>query len=115
MPPYPICPMFQTQCRFCSHEHHTIPFARLVEDPRTKRLIAGPIEHRRELIDIWCNNVGNWVKDLNWCPARWGLYRNPIGIRADGCGEYSDAYGQSQIIRDDEFLAVGVGQQVLGI
>jgi hypothetical protein len=34
--------------------------------------------------------------------------------RADGCGVYPDAYGQSLIPREDVFLIVGTGQQTLG-
>jgi hypothetical protein len=111
------CPMFQDECRFCSHEHMIVPYAPLVEDPRSKRLIAGPVEHRKEPIGYWCNNVSEWVEHLRYCPARWGLVGSVnrlVGCaRADGCGVYPDAYGQSLIPREDTFVVQGVGQQVL--
>jgi hypothetical protein len=109
------CPMFQDDCRFCSHEHMIVPYAPLIEDPRSKRLIAGPVEHRKEPVGFWCNNVSEWVEHLRYCPARWGLHSvTSSGQRAGGCGVYPDAYGQSLIPREDVFLIVGTGQQTLG-
>ena len=103
--------MFGDSCRFASHEHLIIPFAPLLPDPRTGRLVAGSVQHKKEMIGTYCNNLSSWVRDLKYCPARWGLTRVPsVGIRADGCGEYKD----SQII-PDAFVAVGVGQQCLNI
>ena len=107
---YPTCPMFGDSCRFASHEHLIIPFAPLLPDPRTGRLVAGSVQHKKEMIGEYCNQAG-WVKDLHYCPARWGLHSvMSTGIRADGCGTYKD----SQIIQD-AFVAVGMGQQTLQI
>jgi hypothetical protein len=104
------CPLFNdTNCRFCSHEMIVIPFSPLVE--KNGRLVPGSVEHRKEEIGPYCNNVGDWCKDLPFCPARWGLYRfGGYGVRADGCGVYMD----SQIIPGDIFLIEGTGQQTLG-
>ena len=110
MSAYPTCSLFNDHCRFCSHEHIIIPFAPLLPDPRTGRLVAGSVQHKKEMIGEMCNNVSQWVKDLKYCPARWGLYRASVGVRADGCGTYKD----SQIIPDDIFLIEGTGQQTLG-
>lgn len=109
------CSMFKDDCRFCSHEHQYIPYAPLVENQKTLRLEVGITNIRKELIGEWCNNISDWIEKLSYCPARWGLYGVPaIGLRADGCGVYSDTYGQSQIPQDDIFLIVGTGQQTLG-
>ena len=108
------CPMFQDNCRFCSHEHLFVPYAPLVENPQTTRLVVGLTAIRKELVGEMCNNISQWVKDLNYCPARWGLYGvASTGIRADGTGLYSDNYGQSTIPREDEFIVSGLGQQRL--
>jgi hypothetical protein len=109
------CPMFQDKCRFCSHEHMIVPYAPLVEDPRSKRLLPGPVEHRSEPLGYWCNDISQWVEDLKYCPARFALHRYHTGRVADGCGVYSDAYGQSLIPREDAFVVSGVGQQVLNL
>ena len=102
--------MFGDSCRFASEECLIIPFAPLLPDPRTGRLVAGSVQHKKEMIGEYCNQMG-WVRDLHYCPARWGLTRVPsVGIRADGCGTYKD----SQII-PDAFVAVGTGQQCLNI
>jgi len=66
---------------------------------------------KRELIGEMCNNISHWVKDLKYCPARWGLYRAHYGEREGGV--YSDTVGQSHIPRDGEFVISGVGQQRL--
>jgi hypothetical protein len=109
------CPQFNTPCRFCSIEHLYIPYAPLIENPKTNRLEAGATAIRKEALGEWCNNISQWVRELRYCPARWGLYGVATsGIRADGCGEYSDEYGQSQIPGEDMFLIVGTGQQTLG-
>jgi hypothetical protein len=113
----PTCPLFQdTDCRFCSHEHLIIPYAPLVEDPRTHQLRPGLTEHRREMIGEMCNNVSLWVRDLTYCPARWGLTSFQNGKRAEGTGVYPDGVGQGMIVIDDEPRGVVVpGQQVLQI
>ena len=110
---YPTCPMFGDSCRFASHEHLIIPFAPLLPDPRTGRLVVGSVQHKKEMIGEMCNNIGGWVHDLHYCPARWGLHSvMSTGIRADGCGEYKD---DQTLPAEDIFLVVGTGQQVLNI
>lgn len=92
------CTMFLDNCRFCSHEHHYIPYTPLVENKKTMRLEIGATNIRKELIGEFCNNIGGWVQDLKYCPARWGLYGiATTGYLSDGCGVYSDAVGQSGI------------------
>ena len=104
-----ICPLFNDpDCRFCNGEMRIIPYSPLVE--KNGRLVPGLIEHRKELIGEMCNNVSQWVTDLKYCPARWGLYRASVGVRADGCGTYKD----SQVLPDDIFIIEGTGQQTLG-
>ena len=112
----PVCPMFQDQCRFCSNETLRVPYTHLITNPKTKRLEAGAIAIREVSLGTWCNNISQWVSELRYCPGRWGLYGiQSSGVRADGCGVYSDTYGQSQIPKEDEFVVSGIGQQVLGI
>ena len=106
------CPMFQDDCRFCSHENLIIPFSPLIE--KNGRLVPGLVEHKKELIGEMCNNESKFVTDLKYCPARWGLVgRGNNGARYEGSGTYSDSYGQSLIPREDEFVVSGVGQQRL--
>ena len=113
----PSCPLFQDPaCRFCSHEHLLVPYAPLVLNEKTQRLEPGSTKIRKEALGAFCNNLSQWVRDLKYCPARWGLHgAASTGVRADGCGGYKDDYGQFLIPRDDEFVVIGVGQQVLMI
>jgi len=87
------CPMFNTpNCRFLSHEHIIVPYAPLLEDPKSKRLIAGSVAYRKEPIGLLCNNDGEWVTEhKKLCPARWGLTRHNMGCRVPGCGVYPDS------------------------
>jgi len=112
------CSLFKDPaCRFCSHEHSYIPYAPLVENKKTGRLEPGATEIRKELIGEFCNNICQWVRNLSYCPARWGLRSvPPSGNRAAGCGMYPDAYGQSLIsAQDDIYLVAGAGDGVLEI
>lgn len=111
-----ICPLFNdANCRFLSQERQFIPITALIENPKTKRLELGATCIKTEVVGAMCNNISQWVKDLKYCPARWGLHSVPAtGMKADGCGTYSDSYGQSLIPQDDIFLVVGAGQQTLG-
>ena len=69
-----VCEMINGECRFCSNEQRFVPFTKLVEDPKTKRLILGATDIRKETIGLRCNNDGNkMVSELHYCPARWGL------------------------------------------
>jgi len=82
--------MFATHCRFCSHERLTVPYARLIENPKTKRLETGSTEHMQVPLGEFCNNISQWVSVLQYCPARWGLSNSHNGVRADGTGIYLD-------------------------
>lgn len=102
------CEPFATHCRFCSQEVLVVPYAPLIEDTRSKRLIAGSTAHRIEALGTFCNNICKWARDVQCCPARWGLSSVPkVGVRADGCGVYMDS--QELPIR------IIPGQQVLEI
>lgn len=101
------CSMFQGDCRFCSHEHSYIPYTPLVENKKTMRLEISATNIKMVLLGEWCNNISQWVRELRYCPARWGLHGVPsVGIRAEGCGEYSDEYGQSQITAQDDICLI---------
>jgi hypothetical protein len=93
---YTQCPEYSTHCRFCSKESIIIPFARLIEDPQSKRLIAGPVEHRRESLGTLCNQLSMFTKDVTQCPARLGLVMW-TGIKADGCGIYSKLHTDAEM------------------
>ena len=70
---YTRCNQFDTPCRFCSQETLTVPYAPLIEDPKSKRLIAGSVVHRSEPLGQWCNNSSQWCRDITQCPARLAL------------------------------------------
>jgi len=83
------CPMFQDNCRFLSIEHLFVPYSPLTENPKTSRLETGATQIRKEPLGCFCNNVGGWVSDLTYCPARWGLRGvATVGVVADGTGSY---------------------------
>ena len=88
------CPLFDTpNCRFLSQECIIVPYALLIEDPKTKRLSAGSTLHKKEPVGLLCNNDGEWVTDKKkLCPARWGLHRQHYGGRMGG------VYPDSQIV-----------------
>jgi hypothetical protein len=66
--------MINGEClRFCSNERLIVPFTKLVEDPKTKRLVLGATGNKAVMIGTYCNNIGNWVDKLSYCPARWAL------------------------------------------
>lgn len=94
------CPFFNDNCRFCSHEHLIVPYARLIENTKTKRLEPGATEHMPVPLGAFCNNVGVWVSDLKYCPARWALANSHHGVLADGTGCYPD----SQIVMAPSIL-----------
>jgi hypothetical protein len=82
--------MFETlHCRFCSQEHLFVPYSTLVENPATKRLCVGSTGIKKEMIGFFCNNISDWVSNLKYCPARWGLHGvASSGCVADGTGSY---------------------------
>ena len=88
-PPQPRCPMFGDDCRFCSHEKMLVPYAPLINNPKTGRLEPGMVQMRSEPLGEFCNNVCGWVSTLKYCPARWALRGVATsGVVADGCGVY---------------------------
>jgi hypothetical protein len=93
-PQLPQCPMFETpNCRFFSFETQIIPYAPMIEDPRTGRLQHGSIMHKKVMAGTgcFCNNVGSWVSELTYCPARWALHGVASSGRvADGTGVYTE-------------------------
>jgi hypothetical protein len=86
--------MFDTHCRFCSHEHLFVPYTPLITNPKTNRLEAaiGKTMIKKEPVGIYCNNSSSWVSDLKFCPARWALHRKHYGDGrvADGTGTYTE-------------------------
>ena len=94
MTPTTTCPMFDTpNCRFFSFETQVVTYSPLIEDPKSKRLIAGSMLHKKVVsgTGCFCNNASMWVDRLKYCPARWGLYRHHTGKKADGAGTYPDS------------------------
>jgi hypothetical protein len=116
------CEAFDTPCRFCSKESLIVPFATLVEDPRSKRLIAGPVEHRSESLGTMCNQLSKWTRDVTQCSARLGLV-HWCGIKAEGTGIYARLHTEAEIrwrVREDGDIMrtqeiVHYGQQVLNL
>ena len=108
------CIQFDTPCRFVSNEVLVVPYALLVEDPRTKRLIAGSVVHRSEPLGQWCNNSSAWCSSLSQCPARLALAYEPwCGQKADGTGSYAKLIGSREMkaLMSERVI----GQQVLGV
>ena len=108
------CAQFDTPCRFCSQETLVVPYAPLVEDPKSKRLIAGGVAHRIEALGAWCNNSSQWCRELTQCPARVGLAYEPrCGQNADGTGSYAKLVSSTDM---KALMSERVpGQQVLGV
>lgn len=73
--PLQKCPMFGEACRHCSMEHTTRPFTKIVKDPNTKLFKPIGLGNTKVPLGEYCNNVGAWVRDLHYCPARWALRR----------------------------------------
>jgi hypothetical protein len=68
--------MFGDDCRHCSRERTTTgEFTKIEKDPKTRVFV--PKGRGRKVVDLgaYCNNVGKFVEDLHYCPARWSLYR----------------------------------------
>jgi len=115
---YTRCNQFDTPCRFCSQETLTVPYAPLIEDPKSKRLIPGSVAHRIEPLGTWCNNISRWCKDVVQCPARLALAYEPwTGCKAHGTGIYASLRWKvredGDVMRTQEI--VHFGQQVLEI
>jgi len=109
---FPKCEAFDTPCRFVSNEVLVVPYALLVEDPRTKRLIAGSVVHRSEPLGQWCNNISAWCASLTQCPARLALAYEPwCGQKADGTMSYAKLIGSMEMkaLMSERVI----GQQVL--
>jgi len=107
------CNQFDTPCRFCSKESMLIPFNKLVENPKTKRLEANlNTMIRKEALGEWCNNTSAWCSSLSQCPARLALAYEPwCGQKADGTGSYAKLIGSMEMkaLMSERVL----GQQVL--
>ena len=75
----PVCPMFGDACRHCSEEiSRTGLFTRLKKNPVSGLFDPDGIKTRKVELGAFCNNNGRtFVKDLHYCPARWGLRRWP--------------------------------------
>lgn len=111
------CEPFSTPCRFCSKEHMLIPFAKLVENPKTNRLEpAKETLLRTEALGTWCNNRSQWTRDVTQCPARVALATRHGFVwahKADGTGTYAKLIGSMEM---KALMAERVpGQQVLGV
>jgi len=108
------CTAFDTLCRFVSNEVLVVPYAPLIADPRTKRLIAGSVVHRSEPLGQWCNNTSHWCKEIVQCPARLALAYEPwCGQKAEGTGSYAKLIGSMEM---KALMSERVpGQQVLGV
>ena len=111
---YTRCNQFDTPCRFCSQETLTVPYAPLIEDPKSKRLIAGSVVHRSEPLGQWCNNSSQWCRDITQCPARLALAYEPwCGKKAEGTGSYAKLIGSMEMkaLMSERVI----GQQVLAL
>ena len=76
-----VCPMFGDECRHCSAEKSVTGVYTIVEkNPNTHLFI--PKGRGRTTIELgaYCNNIGQWVRDLHYCPARWALHRGIVPI-----------------------------------
>jgi len=92
------CEAFDTICRFCSKESMLIPFNKLVENPKTKRLEANlnTMIHK-EALGAWCNNSSKWCRDITQCPARLALATHWCGQKAEGTGSYAKLIGSMEM------------------
>lgn len=70
-----MCSMYGTPCRHCSIDRSFRPHTKLVKDPVTKLYKPNGQGVTIVVLGEYCNNVGEWVKDLHYCPARWALTR----------------------------------------
>jgi len=117
------CEAFDTPCRFLSNETLLVPYVKLIENTKTKRLEPAlqPML-RKEPIGQFCNNSSKWTRDVTQCPARLGLVQW-CGVKAEGTGIYAKLHTEAEIrwrVREDGDIMrtqeiVHYGQQVLGI
>jgi hypothetical protein len=85
---YTHCHKYDTSCRFLSNEFLLVPYNQLITNPKTNRLEPSlQTMLRKEPIGEYCNNVSDWVENVNQCPARLALVRW-TGIKVDGAGIY---------------------------
>jgi hypothetical protein len=119
---YIKCEQFDTLCRFCSRERLVVRYTQLVEHPKFKRLIAGPVGEREEMMGTMCNQNSQWTRDVAQCPARLGLVKW-CGEKAPGTGVYAKLHTEAEIrwmVREDGDTTrtqeiVHYGQQVLNL
>jgi hypothetical protein len=66
--------MFGDDCRFCSHEKSVSGVYTKIEKVNG---VYTPVGRGRTTTEMgeYCNNIGTWVKDMHYCPARWTMYR----------------------------------------
>lgn len=66
-----VCKFWEVPCRFCSEEstYCACTYIRK-QDGHYIGVKVGYIKSER---GQYCNNVGEWVKDIHYCPARWAL------------------------------------------
>jgi hypothetical protein len=110
MIPLLICALTSTPCRHVSTERLTIPYAELKEDPVTKLLKPGPTKHRTEVLGGWCNDAGQWIEQMHYCPVQWARARYPL-VAGEPAVRWKVRKGNST--RTQEVLHVG--QQKLSV
>lgn len=70
-PVYDFCVPFGITCRHCSNEKVRRPYSTFDRDPVTRLSFkTGSGVHIIEL-GSYCNNVGAWASELNYCPRLW--------------------------------------------
>jgi hypothetical protein len=117
------CEQFDTMCRFASKETLLIPYTKLIENPKTKRLEpALETMLRKEPLGTMCNQNSQWCSEITQCPARLGLV-HWCGVKVEGTGIYARLHTEAELrwsIREDGDITrtqeiVHYGQQVLPI
>lgn len=72
------CPMFGDVCRHCSPTIEVRPYTKIERDSRTGLYVQKGIGKNFVDLGLYCNNIGAYVNDLHYCPARWALHRGVV-------------------------------------
>ena len=78
------CPMFGDLCRHCSHEKaRSGNFTKIEFNLTTKRYDPKGLGHNIIDLGAYCNNIGAYVQDLHYCPARRALHRGIVPLKKE--------------------------------
>jgi hypothetical protein len=66
-----VCTFWEVPCRFCSEES-TFCACTYIQK-KDGHYIGVKIGYIKSERGQYCNNIGVWIKDIKYCPARWAL------------------------------------------